>query len=183
MGAGDPGRPAADHGDALARARRAGEGVAPLLEQRIGGVALQPADRDGLAFLGETHAGGFAQHLGRADPGAAAAEDVGLQDGAAGARDIVGGDLADESRDVDAGGAGLDAGRVVAEIAAIGLDHRRLARQRRMDVGEMRAIGLGRKPPGGDVRLSAGTLFRHAPATLLMPRRSGGGPFPTLFRT
>ena len=37
---------------------------------------------------------------------------------------VVGGDLADEQRNVDRGRAGLLAGRVEAEIAALGLDQR-----------------------------------------------------------
>ena len=48
------------------------------------------------------------------------------------------GDLADEQRDVDRGRAGGDAGRVVAEVAAVGGDQRLVRGQRRGDVGEVR---------------------------------------------
>src|SRR5690606_38567467 len=93
------------------------------------------------------------EDLGRADPRAGAAEDVLLEDVLCRAAHVVRGDLADEARDVDAGGAGLDAGRVVAEVAAAGLDQSRLAVERRMHVGEGRRVGGVRQTPGTDVRL------------------------------
>src|SRR6218665_1653880 len=46
----------------------------------MGGVALQPADRHRLVLMGIAHTGLLAQQFGGADPGADAAERVGLQD-------------------------------------------------------------------------------------------------------
>src|SRR6218665_2944801 len=51
-------------------------------EKGLGGVALQPADRRRLVLMGIAHTGLLAQQFGGADPGADAAERVGLQDGA-----------------------------------------------------------------------------------------------------
>src|SRR3546814_9746043 len=52
-----------------------------------------------------------------------------------------------------AGRAGLDAGRVVAEVAAAGLDQRGLAVERRVNVAEVLGVGGVRQTPGTDVRL------------------------------
>src|SRR5262249_47382624 len=117
----------------------------------VRGVALQGADVDRLALLGRTHAGLLAQDLGRADARAGAAHDVLLQDGDRRAPDIVGRDLADEARDVDAGGARLQAGCVVAEVAAAGVDQRPLAVERRLHVVEVAPVRLGRQAFGRDI--------------------------------
>src|SRR3546814_3509032 len=85
------------------------------VHRRVGGIALQQADLHRLALLRRAHAGLLAQHLGRTDARAGAAEDVLLQDVLRRAADVVGRDLADEARDIDAGRAGLDAGRVRSE--------------------------------------------------------------------
>src|SRR3546814_20653860 len=71
-----------------------------------------------------------------------------LQDVLRRAADVVGRDLADEARDIDAGRAGLDAGRVVAEVAAAGLDQRGLAVERRVNVAEGLGVGGVRQTPG-----------------------------------
>src|SRR3546814_14669184 len=92
----------------------------------IGRVSLQKSDRDRLAVLGVAHAGALAEDFGRADPRAGAAENILFVDAQGRAGGIAGGDLADEAGDVDAGRAGLDAGRVVAEIAAVRFDQRSL---------------------------------------------------------
>ena len=118
-------------------------------EQRIGGVALQAADLDRLALGDLADADLLAQGLGRADPGAHAAHDVGIEDGLGGAERVAGGDLADEQRDVDRGRAGLDAGRVVAEQAALGGDARLARAQARVEVGE---VALRRRRPAGGPR-------------------------------
>ena len=76
VGAGEPCRAGADHGDALARRRGAGEGLRAARHQRVGGEALQPADLDRLALGGLAHAGLLAEGFRRADAGAHAAEDV-----------------------------------------------------------------------------------------------------------
>ena len=119
-----------------ARARRDGAGARRAAGRWRSAAA---ADATGLLLLRHAHAGLLAQDLGRADPRAGAAEDIGFEDGAAPRpRHCPVAIWRMKPRNVDAGGAGLDAGRVVAEIAAIGLDQRRLARQRRMDVAEIR---------------------------------------------
>ena len=135
-------------------------GLLAALHQIIGGVALQLADLDRLVLGEVADAGLLAERLDRADAGADAAHDVGLEDGLAGAAGIVGLDLADEERDVDVRRAGLHAGRVEAEIAAVGLDERLVARQRRMQVGEIAGVFVRRQPPGGNVR-SALSARRH----------------------
>src|SRR6218665_3492759 len=83
MGAGQARRPGPDHGHTAARGRCALEQRRPRVgEKGIGGVALQPADRHRLVLMGIAHTGLLAQQFGGADPGADAAERVGLQDGA-----------------------------------------------------------------------------------------------------
>ena len=76
VGAGEAGRAAADHGDALPGGRGTGEGMLAGFHQRVGGVALQLADAHRLALGRLADAGLLAQRLGRADAGAHAAEDV-----------------------------------------------------------------------------------------------------------
>ena len=77
MGAGEPRRPAADHGDALAGRRGARwKGCDARGEQMIGRIALQRADIDRLVLRQHCARRPLAQDLGRADPGAGAAEDV-----------------------------------------------------------------------------------------------------------
>src|SRR3546814_10142930 len=76
-----------------------------------------------------------------------------LQDVMRRAADVVGRDLADEARDIDAGRAGLDAGRVVAEVAAAGLDQRGLAVERRVNVADVLGVGGVRQTPGKDVQI------------------------------
>ena len=79
--AGQPGRAGADHRHALTAGRRAREqGLRRIGEIGVGGMALQRADFHRLVFLRVAHAGLFAQHLGRADTRAHAAEDVLFQD-------------------------------------------------------------------------------------------------------
>ena len=155
-----PAGPAPTTATRLPRRRGAREGVLAALHQMVGGVALQLADLHRLVLGEVADAGLLAERLDRADAGAHAAHDVGLEDGLAGAGRIVGLDLADEERDVDVRRAGLHAGRVEAEIAAVGLDERLVARQRRMQVGEIAGVFVRRQPPGGNVR-SALSARRH----------------------
>jgi hypothetical protein len=115
----------------------------------VGGEALQAADLDRLAFGRFAHAGFLAQRLGRADPGAHAAEDVLVEDRPGGGQCRAGGDLADELGDVDGRRAGDGAGRVMAEIAAVGGDPGLVGREWGVQVGE--ACGQGRAvEPSGD---------------------------------
>ncbi len=111
----------------------------------VGRETLEARDRDRLLAPIMVHAAALAQHLDGAHPRAGVAERVGLQYRLAGAERIVGRDLAYEARYVDAGRAGFDAGRVVAVQAARGLDARRLARERRLQLLEIFAPdGSGR---------------------------------------
>src|SRR5437868_3376850 len=77
-------------------------------------VALQAADLARLALLRDADADLLAQHFGRARARAGAAERIRVEDGARRAAQVALGDAADEARHVDAGRAGLRAGRVVA---------------------------------------------------------------------
>ena len=72
-------------------------------------------------------------------------------------------DLADEQRDVDGGRAGLHAGRVVAEIAAVGLDQRLVLVERRMQVGEILGVLRRRQPAAGNafLELTCGHSVPH----------------------
>jgi hypothetical protein len=151
MGAGQARRAGTDHRDLAAGEGRPGERMLSRCHQMVGGITLQPADGHRLVFLGGAHAGLFAQDLGRADAGAGAAEDIGFQDADGRAADVVGRDLLDETGDVDAGGAGLDAGRIVAEVAAVGLDQRGLAVQHRDQVVEIVGVLVGLQAAGSDV--------------------------------
>ena len=123
--AGQPGRSGADHRDAPAALRGAREQRrARVGEQRIGRMALQRADLDRLVLVRVAHAGLFAQHLGRADAGAHAAERIGLEDRARRAAVVALRDALDEGRHVDPGRARRGARRVEAVVAALGLDQR-----------------------------------------------------------
>jgi hypothetical protein len=157
VSAGQPGRPGADHRHALAAGRRAREQRRTGLgEVGVGGMALQQADLDRLVFLRAAHAGLLAQHLGRADAGAHAAEHVLFQDGARCTTQVALGDAGDEGRDVDAGRAGRGAGRVVAVVAALGFQQRLHGVERRVRVGEVaRVLGL-RQPAGSQRRRDVG---------------------------
>ncbi|SVJ68944.1 Uncharacterised protein [Klebsiella pneumoniae] len=179
VGAGQPGRPGADHGDALAGGRRALERMfaeAGVVE----GVALQLADQHRCAFLGVVaYAGPLAEDFRGADAGAAAAEDVRREDLLRRALDILLGDAADEPGDVDLGRAGVDAGRVVAVQAAGAFQGGLAGVERRREVGEalgerVRAgVRTGEVVQGIDhgCSLSSGffsgqsTAIRHRPAS------------------
>ena len=143
------------------------KGCDALVEEMIGGIALQRADIDRLVLAGHAHAGALAQDLGRADPRAGAAEDVLLEDGDRRALHIAGGDLADEAGNVDAGGAGLDAGRVVAEVAAARIDQRLARLERRLDIAEIRVISAGASRPGA---MSGAPSFAWAASSGLLIR-------------
>ncbi len=147
-------RPRADDGNAFSGRMRTRERMLAALHQEIGGVALQLADRHRLVLGEVPDASLLAERLHRADAGAHAAHDVGIENGLAGAARIVGLDLADEERDVDRRRAGLHARRVEAEIAAVGLDERLVARKRRMQVGEIPGVLVGAEPARSDIRLA-----------------------------
>src|SRR5690606_35539676 len=92
-----------------------------LLEDVVGGVALQPADGDRPVLVTE-HAGADTEFVHRADTAAGMTYEVRLEDGDAGTQDVIGSDLADEGGDVDVGRAGLDARSVEAVKTTVGLD-------------------------------------------------------------
>ncbi|MNH31236.1 hypothetical protein D3C79_915770 [compost metagenome] len=118
VGAGQPCRAGADHGNALAGAGGALERV--LLELGVvHRVALQQADQHWRALLViVAHAGLLAEDLGGAHPRATAAEDIGRENLLRRALDVLLMNVADERGDVDFAGAGIDAGGVVAIQAA-----------------------------------------------------------------
>ena len=93
----------------------------------------------------------FAQHLGRADARAHAAQRVGFEDGARRAAQVAVGDAADEGRHVDAGRAGGDAGRVEAVQAALGFEQRLRASQARAGVGKAQRVVAGAQAARADV--------------------------------
>ena len=127
--------------------------------------ALQSADLHRRLQQRVIDAGAFAEHFGRAGPGAAAAEDVGVENGLARPRVAVQ-DLADELRDVDVRRAGAGAGGVEAVQAAGGLDERFVGSERRRHVGEG-----GRS---GTCGLSHGPIVTIAVAGPLPIRRLAG---------
>ena len=137
VGAGQSRRTGADDRDALAGRRGAAERRLAGRHLRVDRVALQQADSHRLALGRLAHAGFLAQGLGRADARAHAAHDVGVENRFGGAERVAGGDLANEERNVDRGRTGALAGRVVAEVAAVGLDLRLMGGERRMQVGEI----------------------------------------------
>ena len=110
------------------------------------------ADLDRLALGLHAHAGALAEVLGRADPGTHAAQDVGVKDRHRRRIGRARRDLADEQRDVDAGRAGGDAGRIVAEITAVGRDARLVPGQGRCDIGKVHREFMGGKAAGNDAR-------------------------------
>src|SRR5271168_5346451 len=121
------------------------------LHQPIGRMALQRADLDWFVLLRGMHAGPLSQLFGRANPGATAAKNVRLQDGPRRSEQISRGDLANERGYVDPGRASLNAGCVMAEVAAIGFDDALRGRQRRMRVGEIRGEFGGIEPACSDI--------------------------------
>ncbi|EGG77194.1 hypothetical protein SXCC_02407 [Gluconacetobacter sp. SXCC-1] len=144
--AGKAGRPRTHDGNALAGGRRAREGLATMLHLPVGGMALEHADTDGLAFLTRiVHAFLLTQDLGGADTGAGTAQDVGFKDDPGRTRHVVRRYGADETRDVDARGAGLDAWRIVAVETAISFNHGLGMCERRVSIGKIkRKLGIGK---------------------------------------
>ena len=163
---GQSGRAGADHGDLPAGRLGTLVELLALLHRDVGGVALQPADLHRLALGDLAHADLLAQRLGRADARAHAAQDVLVEDGLGRAQRIAGGNLADEQRDVDRRRARVHAGRVVAEIAAVGFDQRLMMVERRMQVGKILRVFAGRQPASGDPLLEL--TFGHAESPLLV---------------
>ena len=104
----------------------------------VAGEPLEPADLDRRLHEAAVDARPLAEDLGRAGPGAAPAEDVGLEDRPRGADLVAVEDLADELRDVDRGRAGPGARGVEAVEAAGGLGQGLVGRQRRREVREVR---------------------------------------------
>ena len=116
--------PAADEGDALARVGASLEEPPAGVEGHVRAVPLELADLDRRDVHLVVDAVADAEHLDRADPGAAHAEHVAVEDGPSGAAHVASGDLPDELGDVDAGGTRLDTGRIFAIQAAVRFDFR-----------------------------------------------------------
>jgi hypothetical protein len=133
VSAGETGRAGADHGDRLAGRRRAGKELRILRHGDVGGVALQLADLHRLALSDLAHADFFAELFGGADASAHTAQDVLLEDRLGGAERIASRDFADEQRNVDRGRTRVEARRVVAEVAAVGLDYGLVLIERRVE--------------------------------------------------
>ncbi|MNF72293.1 hypothetical protein D3C84_542650 [compost metagenome] len=132
-----------DHRHALAGGGGALEGVACEMCM-VQGITLQLANQYRCALLVVVaHARLLAEHFGRADPGATATEDIGRENLLGRTLDVLLVDVADEGGDVDAGGARVDARRVVA-IQATGAFQLCLARvQRWRQVAEAVCQGRG----------------------------------------
>ena len=151
VGAGQSCRPRPDHGHVATALGRALEQRRVGLEHPVGGMALQRADGHRLGGILVPHAGAFTEDFRGAHARAHPAQGIGIEDLVRRAAQVVRGDGADEARDVDAGGAGLDAGRVVAEVAALRGEQGRLAVQRRRDVLEVPRQRVRAQAAGGDV--------------------------------
>src|SRR5262249_6566148 len=106
----------------------------PFLRGGVTGMPLEPADRHRGFDYQVVHARPFTQDLGGASAGAAAAEDVGLQDRLGGADGVLVQELADELGNINVGRAGADAGGVEAVQAARRLDQYLIGSQRRRQV-------------------------------------------------
>lgn len=108
-------------------------------------IALQGADLHRLILGMIPDAGILAQDFDRADAGAHPAHDVGLEDRLGSTDRVIHRNRADEARHVDAGGAGLDAGRVITIETAAAFDERALPVQRWLHI-----IEIGRNFCGGE---------------------------------
>ncbi len=161
MGAGEPGGPGPDDRDALSGRRGAPVGIFARRHHCVGGVALQKADLHRLAFRRLAHASFLAQRFGRADARAHSAHDVGVENGLGGPERIIRGDLANEQGNVDSGRAGLLTRRVIAEIAAIGLDMGLVRAQGRVEIGEVGGEDVRRQQSGRDARAGDFVLSGH----------------------
>ncbi|MOA50379.1 hypothetical protein D3C78_1733840 [compost metagenome] len=95
------------------------------------------------------------------------AEDVGLQDRLGRAPGVLRRDALDELRDVDVGGAGLDAGRVIAVQAPVGFRQGLVGGQRGLEVRDRGLQALARQ-----ARHKKGVA--HA-GVLLFGHENGGG--------
>src|ERR1041385_3316369 len=141
-----PGRPATNNRDSLSRspggALKHGDIV---LVDMIGGVPLQATDFAGITFAIQDDTSAFTQDRRRTHAGAARAEDVCAQDRTRRGGQISIGDFLDERGDVDARRTGLDAGRIEAKEAAIGLKDSFLRGVARRDVGHAGGRGLRSK--------------------------------------
>ena len=138
-----PRRPRPHNRHFAPRGRRAGEGVNALVHQRIGGIALQRADFDRLALGHLAHAGPLAQNFCGANPRAHTAHDV-LRQNCFGRRiRRASGNLANEQRNIYIGGAGRDAGRVMAKVTPISGNPRAVIIQLWGDIGKVAAQFIG----------------------------------------
>src|SRR6185295_18097562 len=96
----EAGRPGAYHGDGAPGRGCAFEQRNLLVEDRIGGVALQQSDAHRPVFVRVTHARLLAQNLGRTHPRAHATHDVRAQDRVCRSLEVAAADFLDEAGDV-----------------------------------------------------------------------------------
>ena len=75
------------------------------------------------------------------------------------------------------GRAGVDAGRVVAEVAAVGLDERLVALERRMQIAEVGAVVFRLQTTGGNI---GNPVARHRYPLVLRSRLAKEGPVRSL---
>jgi hypothetical protein len=101
-------------------------------------MSLQQCDLDRLLVAIIQYAGAFAEHFHGTGARAGMAERIGVENDPGRAAQIPAGDFLDERGHVDVRGASDGAGRIVAEQALVGLEQRRVVRERRSDVGEIR---------------------------------------------
>ena len=147
-GAGEPGRAGADHGDPEARRPpRGGEAVRPSVSAASAAWRWsRPISIGSRPSWTSTQAPSQRSSVGhtraQVPPSRFSAKIT-----SRGQLEVAVGDRGDERRYVDVGGAGDRAGcrsvRAAALEAAIGLDHRLQRVERRLDLLEQRALGLG----------------------------------------
>ena len=135
----------------------------PLRHQGVRRVALQAADLNRLTFGFFTHTSLFAKRFGGADPGAHAAHDVLRQNRLGRRLGGAGGDLTDEKRDVDIGGAGRDAGRIMAEIAAIRGHQGLVISEGRVQIGKSGAERIGVQSARNNPFFQSSGVHLHTP--------------------
>jgi hypothetical protein len=102
-------------------------------------VPLQQRNLDRLPILPQQHARALAQHVHRAHPRAARAQNVGVENAQRRPAQIARGDALDESRHIDMRGTRRRARRVKTIQAAVGLNHRCLRGQRRLQLAKSRS--------------------------------------------
>ena len=164
-GGGQPGRPGADDADRLAGLGRVARGVSwsPCWLGPVGDEALEAADGDRVALLA-AEADALALALLRADPAGDAGQGVVVEERVGRGRQVALAQQLDEARDVDPDRAAVDAVRLRALEAALGLEHRQLVGEPEVDLAEVArpqvGVLLGHRDPGDGHPLLGGQHVR-----------------------